>query len=57
MSLCPEGVEVLGKRRPLPRAYRRFGRARHPGPHYYHVRVLQEDAELARASPMWITRP
>jgi hypothetical protein len=28
-----------------------------PGTHYYYVRVLQEDGELAWASPMWITRP
>jgi hypothetical protein len=28
-----------------------------PGTHYYYVRVLQEDGEVAWGSPMWITRP
>jgi len=27
------------------------------GTHYYYVRVLQEDGEIAWGSPMWITRP
>jgi hypothetical protein len=50
--------EVVTTLRPGGREYR--GTWTDPAPqagtHYYYVRVLQEDGELAWGSPMWITR-
>jgi hypothetical protein len=46
-TLRSEGAEYRGTwTDPAPQA----------GTHYYYVRVLQEDGELAWGSPMWITR-
>jgi hypothetical protein len=46
-TLRPAGNEFRGKwTDPVPRA----------GTHYYYVRVMQHDGELAWGSPMWITR-
>jgi hypothetical protein len=46
-TLRPRGSEHRGTwTDPAPRA----------GTHYYYVRVMQEDGELAWASPLWITR-
>jgi hypothetical protein len=46
-TLRPGGTEYRGTwTDPAPRA----------GTHYYYVRVLQDDGELAWGSPMWITR-
>ncbi|HEY8506663.1 MAG TPA: hypothetical protein VIL46_18920, partial [Gemmataceae bacterium] len=45
-TLEPEGIEFAGEwTDPDPPA----------GEHYYYVRVLQKDQELAWTSPMWVT--